>query len=70
MVGSFPPPDTSSKEAVWIYERTFARGAFWKVPGFEKIAEVDKEEIVKQIDAVLHLVHEEKLEVASQEFRP
>lgn len=62
-MGSFPPAETASKEASWIYERAFGKDAFWKVPGFESILRVDKEEIVKQISAVLHLVHEEKLEV-------
>ncbi|CAM6129610.1 unnamed protein product [Calypogeia fissa] len=62
-VGSFPPADTASKEASWIYERAFGKDAFWKVPGFENIVRVDKEDIVKQIASVVQLMHEEKLEL-------
>lgn len=65
VVGPFPTSDTSAREAVWIYERVFGSQALYRRPEFDKIAKMEKEEIVRQIDNVLHLIHEEKLEVCS-----
>ncbi|BBN03708.1 transcription elongation factor SPT6 [Marchantia polymorpha subsp. ruderalis] len=63
VVGPFPTSDTSAREAVWIYERVFGSQALYRRPEFDKIAKMEKEEIVRQIDNVLHLIHEEKLEI-------
>ncbi|KAL2645408.1 hypothetical protein R1flu_012995 [Riccia fluitans] len=63
VVGPFPTSDTSGREASWIYERVFGSQAFFRRPEFDAIAMMDKEEIIRQIDNVLRLIHEEKLEI-------
>jgi hypothetical protein len=63
-VGSFPSAESASREASWIYERTFGRDAFPRNPDFESLARLDKKIVVNQIVNVLHLLHEEKLEVS------
>ena len=49
--------------AEWIFDRAFGYLCVPSRPEFQHLLSVEKPEIVGQIGLVLHLVHNEKLEV-------
>jgi hypothetical protein len=49
--------------ADWIYDRAFGHLGLALRPEFQQISKLDKPEIVRQIENVLRLLHDEKLEV-------
>lgn len=47
----------------WIFDRAFGHLCLYSRSEFQHLLNMDKYEVVKQIANVLHLVHNEKLEV-------
>lgn len=59
-----PSSDLELRQAAeWIFDRAVGRLRIPCRPEFEHLLNVEKPEIVRQIANVLHLVHNEKLEV-------
>lgn len=64
--GALPSSDLAIKQAAeWIFERAFGHLALPPRPEFGHLTTMDKSVVVGQVADVLHLIHDEKLEVFS-----
>jgi len=66
---ALPSSDLELRQAAeWIFDRAVGRLRIPCRPEFEHLLNVEKPEIVRQIANVLHLVHNEKLEVRALSY--
>ena len=65
ITGPVPHNENTVPEAKWIYEQVFGSLAVPIRKEFQQIAQLDKEEVVKDIANVLKMFHDQKLEVSS-----
>ncbi|XP_057817210.1 transcription elongation factor SPT6-like isoform X2 [Cryptomeria japonica] len=63
ITGPVPHNENTVPEAKWIYEQVFGSLAVPIRKEFQHIAQLDKEEVVKDIANVLKMFHDQKLEV-------